>query len=97
MSGMYCMCILTMHRLGQLLATTLPSNNTLNENSIDIYHDDESHPVARAEVQSPSQQTQFGRFRGDENKQRRAIVLRNVLLDVLISLLTGNVDDLNKQ
>lgn len=81
-------------RLGQLLATTLPSNHTVNENSIDLYDDDEAS--ASSKDTDSTNHSQFGRFRGVEGKQQRAIVLRNILLDVLISLLTRNME-LNSQ
>ena len=75
-----------------MLATTLPSNENMNENTIYLYEDDEgsTHSSGSAE------HAQFGRIRGDEGKQQRAIVLRNILLDVLISLLTRDLD-LNHQ
>lgn len=77
-------------RLGQLLATTLPSNRTINENTIYLYDNDED--PAHSTDRSPTERAQFGRFCGDEGKQRRAIVLRNILLDILISLLTRNLE-----
>ena len=82
-----------LHRLGQLLATTLPSNRSINENIIDLYEDDEGSTQSGEEA---TERAQFGRFRGDEGKQQRAIVLRNILLDVLISLLMRDLD-LNTQ
>ena len=77
-------------RVGQLLATTLPSNQTINENSIYLYQEDEgsSEKVFKG--------AQFGRFHGDEGKHQRAIVLRNLLLDVFVSLLTRDME-LNSQ
>ena len=41
-------------------------------------------------------QEQFGRFSGTEGKQRRAIVLRNILLEVILSLLVQE-DGLNSR
>ncbi len=73
--------------MGQLLATTLPSNEKVNENTIYLYEDDEGSTHSEG-----SEHAQFGRFRGDEGKQQRAIVLRNILLDVLISLLTRDLE-----
>lgn len=75
------------YRVGQLLATTLPSNQKVNENTISLYEDDKGSTHSDG-----SEAAQFGRFRGDEGKQQRAIVLRNILLDVLISLLTRDLE-----
>ena len=87
-------------RIGQLLATTLPSNRAINENSIDLY-DAESfaHSSEHDEVDTnlmDNAQEQFGRFSGTEGKQRRAIVLRNILLEVILSLLVQE-DGLNSR
>ena len=84
-------------RVGQLLATTLPTNETINENIINLYHDDESPtPSNPTGEEFPAAKARFGRFRDDEGKQRRAVVLRNILLDVLLSLLSRNLE-LNHQ
>ena len=41
-------------------------------------------------------QEKFGRFSGTEGKQRRAIILRNILLEVVLSLLVQE-DGLNSR
>ena len=66
----------------------------MNENTINLYQDDEGS--AQSNDEAPAEQVMFGRCRGDEGKQQRAIVLRNILLDVLVSLLTRNLE-LNNQ
>ena len=81
-----------MHRIGQLLATTLPSNQLVNENTINLYQDvdDSTHS------DTPStEHAQYGRFSGTEGKQRRAIVLRNIVLEVILSLLEKEPLELN--
>ena len=80
----------SLSRIGQLLATTLPSNRECNENSINLY--EEGEDPARDEG---TDHARFGRFHGDEGRQRRAIVLRNVLLDVLLSLLANQQLEIN--
>ncbi len=60
-------------RVGQLLVTTLPSNQTINEN-IYLYVDDERNSAHH----NQKDKVLFRRFRGDEGKQQRAIVLRNI-------------------
>ncbi len=59
------------YRVGQLLATTLPSNQTINDN---LYVDDEGNSAHH----NQKDKVLFRRFRGDEGKQQRAIVLRNI-------------------
>ena len=78
-------------RIGQLLATTLPSNQAINESSINLY-DEESLALSNEHDNSVTDlanfaEKKFGRFSGTEGKQRRAIVLRNILLDVVLSLI----------
>ena len=88
-------------RIGQLLATTLPSNRVTNENSINLY-DEESlalsseHEEADPDLIMDNAQEKFGRFSGTEGKQRRAIILRNILLEVVLSLLVQE-DGLNSR
>ena len=88
------------NRIGQLLATTLPSNHAINENSINLY-DEESlalsseHKDVDADIMDNAQE-KFGRFCGTEGKQRRAIILRNILLEVVLSLLVQD-DGLNSR
>ena len=67
--------------MGQLLASTLLTNNQSDENTIsqDPAHEDEG--------ETPSEHAHLDSSR-DEDQQRRAIVLRKLLLDVLLSLLT---------
>ena len=84
----------SLSRVGQLLATTRPSNQSTNENTIYLYEDDEGSTHSSEETST--EHARFGRFRGDEGKQQRAIVLRNILLDVLVSLLTRDLE-LNNQ
>jgi hypothetical protein len=88
-------------RIGQLLATTLPSNRVTNENSINLY-DEESlalsseHEEVDTDLIMDNPQEKFGRFSGTEGKQRRAIILRNILLEVVLSLLVQE-DGLNSR
>ncbi len=53
-----------------VLATTLPSN----QNIIYLYEDDEGNSAHH----NQKDKVLFGRFRGDEGKQQRAIILRNI-------------------
>ncbi len=78
--------------MGQILVTTLPSNNLSDENTINLYEEDTDS--AHLEVPS-TEHARFGRFHGNEGKQRRAIVLRNILLEVILSLLSKENMDLN--
>ena len=88
-------------RIGQLLATTLPSNRATNENSINLY-DEESlahsseHEEVDTDLLMDNAQEKFGRFSGTEGKQRRAIILRNILLEVVLSLIVQG-DGLNSR
>ena len=77
--------------MGQLLASTLPTSRQSGENNISLYQQDPAH---EDEVKNPA--AQLDGSHGD-NKQRRAIVLRNMLLDVILSLLTTNTLVLNIQ
>ncbi len=87
-------CLISAYRVGQILATTLPSNKHSDENTIDLYEED----TDSAHLEVPTEHDRFGRFHGNEGKQRRAIVLRNILLDVILSLLsTENNMDLNSR
>ena len=76
------------------MATTLPSNNLSDENTINLYEED----TESAHLEAPStEHARFGRFHGNEGKQRRAIVLRNILLEVILSLLSNERLDLNSR
>ena len=82
-------------RVGQLLASTLSTSTQSDENTISLYQQDTAHED-EDEGEPP---TEYAHLDGprDEDKQRRAIVLRNMLLDVLLSLLTTDTLVLNVQ
>ena len=84
---------LLLHRVGQLLASTLSTSNQSDENTISLYQQDTAH---EDEGEPPAEYAHLDGSR-DEDKQRRAIVLRNMLLDVLLSLLTTDTLVLNIQ
>ena len=105
------MC-LYLHRVGQLLATTLPTSKQYNENTISLYHDEttplqEELPTEHAQeedglhdnknVEGSTEHAQFVHPYGNKDKRRRDIMLRNMLLDVLFSLLTNDQLQLNTQ
>ena len=68
-------------RVGHLLASTLLTSNQSDENTIsqDPAHEDEG--------ETPSERAHLDSSR-DDDQQRQAIVLQNMLLDVLLSLVT---------
>ena len=70
----------------------MPSNTAVNENTINLYDEESSIPSSEHDnleaILLEGAQKKFGRFSGTEGKQRRAIVLRNILLEVILSLLT---------
>ena len=78
--------------MGQLLASTLSTGNQSDEN-ISLYQQDTAHEDER---ETPAEYAHLDGPR-DEAKQWRAIVLRNMLLDVLLSLLTTDTLVLNVQ
>lgn len=63
----------------------------MNENTLNLY--DEESPISSGNLGNfssnltDSAEKKFGRFSGTEGRQRRAIVLRNILLEVVLSLL----------
>ena len=75
---------LLLHKVGQLLASTLSTSNQSDENTISLYQQDTAH---EDQGETPAEYTRLDGSR-DEDKQQRAIVLHNMLLDVLLSLLT---------
>ena len=82
-----------LHRVGQLLASTLSTSTQSDENTISLYQQDAAQ---EDEGEPPAEHAHLDGSR-DEDKQRRAIVLRNMLLDVLLSLLTTDTLVLNVQ
>ena len=81
------------HRVGQLLVSTLPTGHQADENTISLY---QQYPTHEDEGENPTHHAHLDSSH-DEDKQRRAIVLRNMLLDVILSLLTTNTLVLNTQ
>lgn len=82
--------------MGQLLATTLPGSRRSLENTILLY--DHQNPDDQEDAENIStEHAQEDGFHSDVDKQRRAIFLRNMLLDVILSLLTTDTLVLNTQ
>ena len=76
--------------MGQLLVTTLPSSQFL-ENTIFLYNHQD--PDDEKDVQHiPTKSAQE-----NVDKQQQTIFLRNILLDVMLSLLTMDTNVLNTQ
>ena len=76
------------HRIGQLLVTTLSEIDGSSENDIDIYSNT-SPPLL------PSEHAQYDDIHSNEVNKRRNIVLRNMMLDMILSLLCSNHMELN--
>jgi len=81
------------HRVGQLLVSTLPTDHQADENTISLYQQDPTH---EDEGENPTHHAHLDSSH-DDDKQRRAIILRNMLLDVILSLLTTDTLVLNIQ
>ena len=82
--------------MGQLLATTLPGSRQSLENTILLY--DHQNPDGQEGAEDiPTEDAQEYDSHSDVDKQRRAIFLRNMLLDVILSLLTTDTLVLNTQ
>ena len=85
-----------MYRVGQLLATTLPNSHQSLENTILLYH--HQNPIDQEDAENiPTEHAQEDGSHSDVDKQRRAVFLRNMLLDVVLSLLTTDTLVLNTQ
>ncbi len=86
------------HRVGQLLATTLPqsSDKLTSENTISLYdHPSVSgEPAKDGDDEASAQEDQDS---VEKSSHQRDIVLRNMLLDVVLSLLTTRGLDINTQ
>ena len=75
--------------MGQLMVTTLSHRDKGNENDIDIHSDS---PPLSPDVEGG------GREGGDGKKRRRKdIVLRNMMLDMVLNLLSSSHMELNSK
>ena len=93
-------------RVGQLLVTTLSHRDKGDENSIDIYTDSPSRPPSLSSLpESSPRDERGGGERGPEEgeveevreRRRRDVVLRNMMLDMLLSLLSSSHMNLNSR
>ena len=75
-------------RIGQLLVTTLSEIDGSSENAIDIYSN-------TSPPQPPSEHAQYDDIHSNEVTRRRNIVLRNMMLDMILSLLCSDRMELN--
>lgn len=85
-------------RVGQLLATTLPQSSeklvTEPENIISLYDNATTSGDLPKDLSSADESSQVDQFIGEDSHQRD-IVLRNMLLDVILSILTTSNLDVN--
>ena len=96
-------------RVGQLLVTTLSHRDKGDENSIDIYTDSPSRPPSLSSLPESSPRDERGGGGGGERgpeegeveevreRRRRDVVLRNMMLDMLLSLLSSSHMNLNSR
>ena len=94
--------------MGQLLVTTLSHRDKGDENSIDIYTDSPSRPPSLSSLPESSPRDERGGGGGERGpeegeveevreRRRRDIVLRNMMLDMLLSLLSSSHMNLNSR
>ena len=107
---LYEMSFYLLCRVGQLMVTTLSHRDKGDENEIDIYSNSPSRPSSLSSLPETEAGGGGGREKEEKDKEkekeegegvnerrRRDIVLRNMMLDMILSLLSSSHMELNSR